>query len=341
MSISIFERRAMAEALKQFKEPKTFLLSTFFNRVKEFDTKEVDIDTFDGKRRKASYVKRKGGSVQVEAQGFETNKFEPPFIQQETVTEAEEQFNRLIGNPAYSDREAAMTAAEQMAMDLKVLDDMITRAEEFQASQAIFESLVEVKDIDDKKLRADIVFDRLGTHDDTPGTLWDNNGDPLADIRRWRRLIVQDAGVAATDIILGETALDAFLDNANVKEFLDSRRGNLVEIEQRAIELGVNFYGMIEGGIRIWSYDEWYYDEATTTEIPMVPPTKVALLSNRADLRVHYGAVKDMDGVLRRGKRMADTWVPRRDKNRIVQVQSAPLVIPVQNNSIVIGTVTS
>lgn len=341
--IDIFSRRAMDEALKQMKEPRTFLLKKFFSRVKEFDTKEIDIDTFDGKRRKAAYVKRRANSTHVETQGFTTNKYEPPYISQETVTEAEEQFNRLMGNDAYSDAEAAQTAAEQMTFDMKVLDDMITRAEEFQARQAIVDSLVEVRDIKNQKLVADITFDRKSSHADTPGVLWDAGAgsDPLADIRRWRRLIVQDAGVAATDLILGESALDAFIANEAVQNILNSRRANLAAIEQEAIELGVNFYGLVEGGIRVWSYDEWYYDEVGDAEVAMIPATAAILLSDRADLRFHYGAVKDMEGVLRKGKRMPDTWVPRRSKERIVQLQSAPLAIPVQNNSIVVGTVTS
>ncbi len=341
MAISLFTRRAMDESLKQMKTPKTFLLNRFFNRVKLFDTKVVDIDTFDGKRRKAAYVHRRANSQQVEAQGFTSEPFEAPYINEIGVTEAEEQFNRNAGNPAYGGQDASQVAADQMSFDISQIEDTIVRAEEFQAMQAIFESKVEVHDSEDDEIRADIVFQRKATHAiavPASGFWTSGTSDPHADIRGFRRLTVKNAGVSVTDLVFGELAIDVFLANAAVREILDNRRMNFGNLEAVAEELGVNFYGTIEGGIRIWSYEEFFQNTAGT-EVPLIPTKKVAAIAASADLRRHYGAVKSPEGILVPARRMIDTWVTKEDKDRVIQIQSRPLCVPVQNNGIVVAQV--
>lgn len=340
MSINLFERRTMDEALKIMKEPKTFLLNTFFKKTKEFDTKHVDIDVFDGKRRRAPYIRRRTNSTPVEKQGFDSSGFVPPYISLEMPTEAEEQFKRSIGQPVYSGESALQVAANQLAEDMADLDNQIVRTEEIQASQALFDDDVEIHDIDGKEVEANIQYGRKASHAFSAAPLWNAAGsDPLQDIRTGKRLIVQDAGVVGTDIVMGADALDAFLANQEVKDALNLRRANLAEFETRAIELGVMFYGMIEGGTRIWSYDEWYFDEILGDEREMVPKDKVLIASSEADMRRLYGAVKNPDGMLVKAMRMPDTWVEKRTKDRIIQIQSAPLVVPTQVNSTAVITV--
>ena len=80
MAISVFDTRTMLEALEMLREPKTFLLNTFFKGQNEFPTESVDIDIYKGKRRVAVYVNPKGAGQVVDRTGYKTNTYKPPYV---------------------------------------------------------------------------------------------------------------------------------------------------------------------------------------------------------------------------------------------------------------------
>lgn len=342
-SISLLNTRTMLEALEELRTPNTFLLRKFFSAQRECTTKAVDIDIYKGKRRVAAYVNRRSQGQVIDRVGYSTYTYEPPYVKPKMITTVEDLLVRQLGEVVYSgNQNAAQRASIQLGKDLAELDSIITRAEELQASQALFDGKVEVKDKDGNDVVADIDFQRSATHTidltATGEVSWDESGStPLKDIRTWKRLIVQDAGVGADIAILGSDAADEFLENADVRAVLDNRNIYNNQIGMEAQELGVTYIGTIEG-ISYYAYDEWYVDPATGTETELVPAKKVLLGSTKARCERVYGVIEDAEGVFA-AARFPKTWVVDDPSVRMLQLHSAPLLVPVQVDGFVVATV--
>jgi hypothetical protein len=342
-SISLLNTRTMLQALEELRTPNTFLLRKFFSAQKECPTKAVDIDIYKGKRRVAAYVNRRAQGQTIDRVGYSTYTYEPPYLKPKMVTTVEDLLVRQPGEVVYSgNQNAAQRAAAQLGKDLAELDSIITRAEELQASQALFDGKVEIHDQAGNDVVADIDFQRSETHTvdltATGQVSWDESGaTPLKDIRTWKRLIAQDAGVGADICILGSDAADEFLENADVRAVLDNRNVHIGSLEMEAQELGVVYIGTIEG-VAYYAYDEWYVNPSTGTETALVPAKKALLGSTRARCERVYGVIEDAEGVFA-AARFPKTWTENDPSVRLLQLHSAPLCVPVQVDGFVVATV--
>lgn len=344
MAISIFDRRTMLEALEELKVPNTFLLRKFFSRQVEADTESVDIDIQKGKRRVAVYVNPRAVGQTVDRAGYTTYTYKPPYVKPKMATVAEDLLKRQPGEVLYSgNMSPEQRAAIQLAKDLAELDGIITRAEELQASQALFDATIEVKDIGGNNVVDDIVFPREASHTvdltATGETAWDATGaDPLADLRTWRRLCLKDSGVSSDIVVMGSDALEEFLQNQQVRDRLNKDYAGIGEIVSEAVELGVVYYGRIDG-FDIYGYDEWYIDPSSGTETAIVPEKKVLVGSTRARGERVYGAIRDVEAGLAAVARFPKTWTENDPSVRWLQIHSAPLIVPVQVDAFVAATV--
>jgi hypothetical protein len=333
----------MLEALEELRTPNTFLLRKFFSAQRECTTKAVDIDIYKGKRRVAAYVNRRAQGQVIDRAGYSTYTYEPPYVKPKMVTTVEDLLVRQPGEIVYSgNQNSASRAAIQLGKDLAELDAIITRAEELQAMQALFDGAVQVLDKDGEEVVADIDFQRSDSHTidltETGEVTWDESGaTPLEDIRTWKRLIAKDAGIGADIAILGSSVADEFLKNADVRAVLDNRRMEFGNLIMEAQELGVTLFGVIEG-VAYYAYDEWYVDPATGTETELVPAKKVLLGSTKARCERVYGVIEDAEGVFA-VSRFPKTWTENDPSVRLLQLHSAPLVVPVQVDGFVVATV--
>ena len=342
--ISIFDLRTMLAALEELRTPNTFLLRKFFTAQRECPTKAVDIDIVKGKRRVAAYVNRRSQGQTVDRLGYRTDTYEPPYLKPKMITTVEDLFKRQPGEVVYSGNMSPQQRASiQLGKDLAELDSIITRSEELQAKQALFDGKVEVHDIEGHDIVDDIDFQRSGSHTidltATGEVSWDESGAlPLEDIRTWRRLNLQDSGVSSDICIMGSDAVDEFLQNEDVRKKLDNNRMNFGQIIMEAQELGVTFVGHIEG-VDYYAYDEWYIDPSTGVEGAMVPAKKILLGSTRARCERVYGAIDDVDNGVFAVARYPKTWTENDPSSRILQLHSAPLCVPVQVDAFVVATV--
>lgn len=339
MALDLFNTRSMAAAVRERRSPKGFLLKKFFSRVEQHDTAEVDIDVIRNKRRLAPFVNPLSEGKLVEHAGFSTRSIRPPYIKPKMVTTAADLLTRGVGQAVYGDQTPAQRAASRLAEELAEMDDMITRREEWMAAQALFTGSVTVTG---EGLNAVINFGYTASHDITlTGTnAWDDAAsDPIANLRAWKSIAVQDSGLVPTDAILGSAARDAFLGNAVVAAQLDRTHQATLQIQmtQAGMPDGVTYIGRIEG-LDLWTYEEYYLDDAGN-EQPMVPTKSVLLGSSRADARLHYGAIMDLDSPLVAMRRFPKSWTTPDPSARWVMLQSAPLPVPHQIDAFVIAEV--
>ena len=332
--VELFKRRTLLRALEQMKLSRNFFMRTFFSEVQEFDTEKVDIDFFDGKRTIAPHTTNRGGPVGMDKQGFKTITTLPAHIFLEDTTEAEQAFDRIIGNDIYDEMTAVQVAAELASRDMMLMESAITRTEELMAVEALTTGVINLRD-KDGAVFAEIDFQReTGFKGEQVAIAWDqSNSDPLKDIKDRRRQIHKKAGIAATDVVLGSEAADAFVRNEEVKTQLDNRRfSGIGQLELQAQELGLIFIGIIEGGIAVWEYEEYYVDPADNVEKQMFPTNGMMVGSRNADCRALYGAVKDDEGRLIRSRRFVHSYVTEKERNRMIQIETRPVPNPVQVN---------
>jgi hypothetical protein len=342
-SISLFNTRTMLQALEELRTPNTFLLRKFFTTQRECPTKSVDIDIYKGKRRVAAYVNRRAQGQSIDRIGYSTHTYDPPYLKPKMVTTVDDLLTRLPGENVYSPMSPEQRANVQLGKDLAELDSIITRSEELQAKQALFDGKIEVHDVDGNDVVDDIDFQRSATHTidltATGEVSWDESGaQPLKDLRTWRRLNLQDSGLSSDIVIMGSDAVDTFLGNAEVQEKLDNYRMELGQLVMEAQELGVTYIGRIEG-LDIYSYDEWYIDPSTGTEGALVPANKVLVGSTKARCERVYGAIDDASNGVFAVARYPKTWVENDPSVRFLQLHSAPLLVPVQVDAFTVATV--
>ncbi|MGE3319828.1 MAG: major capsid protein [Candidatus Berkiella sp.] len=326
--LNAFDTRTMLKALEQSQPPKTFLLDTFFPTISQSDTETVDIDIIKGKRKLAPFVAPMHEGKVVVDQGYHTDTFKPPYVKPKKITSAMDLLKRAPGNTIYqNDLSPIQKAAQKVGNDLRELQEMITRREEWMAAQALTTGKIHVQGDGIDKV---IDFHMRPDHKEVlaNNAKWtEPNSDPLRDLRRWQNKIVQDSGLVARTAVLGSEVLNALLDHKKVQKLLDNNRMNMGAIDPKSLPNGAKYWGRIDD-IDLFSYNEWYLDDQGI-EQPMIKENMLILGSDSARTARHYGAIQDLDATAA-VRYFPKSWTQEDPSVRFVMLQSAPLVIPHQ-----------
>lgn len=336
--IDIFDTRTMLDAIEQMKRPFTWLRDTFFGRVHQFETETVDVDIVKGKRRMAPFVSPLSEGKLVEREGFSTNTIKPGYIKPFMITTAADLLKRQPGQMLYQGGQTIeQRASAQLGKDLATLMDLIDRREEWMAAKALDLGKVTMKikaESGDKTVEVDFLM--AANHKITLAgqDVWSDtvNADPIADLQAWATRIRQDSGINPTDVVMGSDACAAIINHPKVEKKMDMRAVDMGEINPRQLPNGVSYVGRIKAPgltVDIWTYEEWYVDEDSGNEEPMVPAKKVWMGSpNTANARLH-AVIQDLEAI-EEGQaavqRFPKSWVPKNPSARHLMVQSAPLV---------------
>lgn len=336
-AISLFDTRSMLAAVEEWKTPRGFLTKLFFKTQNTFDTKFIDLDIFKGARKKASYVNPRAQGQVVERKGFKTLTVEPLYVKPKIPTVAQDLMQRLAGETIYS---GGMTpqdrAAELLVKDLKTLDDMISRSEEYQASEALLNG--KIVGLNGNEI--DFERDAANTIVLAGGDLWSaGTSDPISDLRDWKRQILQKTGLSADTVIFAADVVAAFIKNTEVQKQLNvwfSRPGN---IEPTDLGDGVTQIGYLnDPGVMIYAYDEWIED-SNGNEQPVIPAGKVLMGSSAARCSRNYGAIQDQN-ILAAVPRYPKAWVEGNDpETKWLQLHSSFIMLPENVDGFIKATV--
>lgn len=336
-TVNLYERRHMMPFVENLKKPRTFLVNKFFKRVVESAEKYLDFDVILGSRRIAPYVTRGGEGSNVMRQGYETKQYQPPMLIPILPLSEQDASKRQPGQFIYSSSGPDQQAALSVANDLAKLEELIQRNEEVQAAEALLDGKVTAKDIEGNKL-AEVNFGRKSNHTITlsGSGLWTHaDSDPLSDLRKWRKLCVQDDGLAPRAVIMGGNVLDAFLNHAKVQAKLNLRRGDMNEAIERQEIGGATYEGKIQG-FEIWTYDEWYIQNGASSESALIGDNYLLMACEEANYVRAYGGIFDEEtGAMYAAQRLPDSWTEKNPKGRFVKLESAPLMIPTRPNTTV------
>jgi hypothetical protein len=241
-------------------------------------------------------------------------------------------------------------AQAQLGKDLATLMDMIDRREEWMAAKALDLGAVTMKikgETADKTVVVDFLM--AANHKITLAgqDVWSDtvNSDPVADLQAWASRIRQDSGVNPTDVVMGTDACTAFIKHPLVQKLMDMRAVDMGEINPRQLPNGVSYVGRIKAPnltVDVWTYEEWYVDEDTLTESPMVPAKKVWMGSPKTANARLYAVIQDLEAIAEGQaavQRFPKAWIPKNPSAQHLMVQSAPLVALQQPDAFVSAAV--
>jgi len=325
--MSIYSTKAMAAAMRQNKKLGQFLLDMFFAKVDPRIGKTVEIDIIKGKRRMAPFQTPRVEGKLIEKLGFSTREYKPAYVKPKQELNAIEMTdNRSAGESAYSLQSPQEREKQALSDQLNDLEDMISRREEWMCAQQLVNGYVDVVG-EGVNYRVDLGME--ASHKITVTTLWtDIAAKPMSDIGDAIALISQDAGISANVVLGNSDTIELFLNSPDTKDKLNTRRIELGQISPEQYGENATYYGdvFIKGKkMQIWSYDEWYIDDASGNELPMLPDGKVVVTSTNADFRRHYGSIKDKKAGYAALPRFPKTWDQEDPDITWIMVQSAPL----------------
>ncbi|MGI6252128.1 MAG: major capsid protein [Aminivibrio sp.] len=338
MPVNLYDPRTMLKALRTALPAQTFIRDMFFSQRDPVETEHVDIDIVKGNRKMAPFVAPiKSGSVMAR-EGYTTNSYKPAMLKPKRQASDVDWGTRLPGETLYSGMSPDERAARLYVEDLLFLDQAITRREEWMCAKALTEGkIVQRGDGVDEEIAFPLSITTLGDDDKwTKAT-----GKPLTKLRDTRRAMVKACGIAPNTIVMGASALAAFLENAEVQTFSDKNKILLTEIEPQiplaTLEtMGVIYWGyMRDTGLYVYTYDEWYYDEGTGQEKAMIADDIILLGNPAARTSLMYGAWTEANReknsvVTHVGDRVPRSWVEDDPSVRWVQMVSRPLPVPHQ-----------
>ena len=337
MAHSIYDPRTMGKVISRMAPVRTFFKSTFFRNVETFVTETVDVDYKKGNRKLAPFVHRRIGGKTVPNTGYETKIYTPPLIAPDKVTSVDNLLKRQAGENPFSGRTPAERAVVKMAADFHELDEMITRREEWMCAQVIFTGSIPVIG---EGIEETISFDFTNNETiTTAAKKWNNAGsDPIADLKRWRKIVQKNGFVNCDICIMADDVAEAFVNHEKVRKLLDTRGYDLATIKPRELPNGVTYVGTIHGeGLDIYTYSEWFLDDWTDPSAPkqkpLVPDGELALLSTAAEYSMYYGATTLIDKKTEEfytveGARVPDSWAERKPARRFLQLNSNPRPVP-------------
>lgn len=337
MSLGLYEPRTMGELVERIPPVRTFLRDTFFRNVRTFVTKRIDVDFKKGQRTLAPFVHPKNGGGFIPGQGYRTQNYEPPTIAPYKITTAHDLLHRTPGENPYSGKSPTERAVEKLAEDMRELQDMIARREEWMAASAIFTGTIPIVG-DGLNEVIDFSFTNRETITTAAKKWSSDSSDPLADLERWHTQVQKNGYVNCNLCIMSADTANAFVHHGKVKDILDIKAYDLAVIAPRQMPNGVTYIGTIHKlGLDIYQYNTWYLDDWTTPDVPeekpLVPEGTLALLSTEAQYSMYYGAIVLLDEttgqfITQEGRMVPQSWTAHRPDRRFLQLNSRPLPVP-------------
>ena len=314
----------------------TVFLDLFFREVLNHDTEEVYIDRVTDKPRLTPFVHPLSQGKVIDSQGFTTNVVKPAYVKDLRVHNPLKAMKRRAGEALNGTLTPAQRQQANIVADLADQNRMMTRRLEVMAIEAVRDGRATIIG---EGYNAVVNFGRDASLTKTLLTTsrWSDvtasGPDIPAQLESWSQEIADfDGSVDA--VIMDVLAWNLFRVHPSVKGLLEIRRGDnssLVLSPETAIRAGVQYKGML-GNFQIWVYTGSYIDPADGLTKKYMPDNTVVLAGSRVEGVRHYGAIMDVDVLVARD-RYAQSWTEKNPSRRMLQMESAPLMVPYRPNS--------
>lgn len=290
-----YTTREMIEAIEITPPVRNFLTRTFFPVEKTHVTEKVEFDVKKGKRIMAPFVSPRIGGKVITRQGFKTKEFTTPRLAPERPLTLDDLSKRALGENVYSRRTPSEREDELLAQDYRDLDDSIQRRVEWMCRQILFEGKLDVVDKEaGVDFQIDYGFDNILVL--TSDNFWSlSTVNPMPVLKKLRRQIIKDTASAPDVLVFASDIIDIFLDNPFIKEAMNIRNMQNIEIKPRVVDDALTFYGRIaELGMDIYSYDEVFINDEGKEE-GVIPAGACLMAHSKGEGAIDYGLINQME----------------------------------------------
>jgi len=348
MAIEIYNTAVLNGVVDRLIPVPSPFLDLFFGSVINHDTEEVYFDVATDKPRITPFVHPLSEAGVVDSAGYSTKSVKPAYLKDLRVHNPLKALKRRAGEAMLGSMTPMQRQMANIADDIADQNRMAARRMEVMAIEAIRDGRATIIG---KGFNAVVDF---GRHADLTETLSSNDRwsvvdasapDIPAQLEEWSQEIANFGG--NVEIVIMDVKAWNLLRKApsivnGEKGLLDIRRGDdssLIISPKIAIEAGLQYKGMI-GNFPIYVYTGEYIDPADGQTKKYMPDNTVLMAGRAVEGVRHYGAIMDVDVLVSRD-RYVQSWVEKNPSRRMLQLESAPLLVPYRPNSSKKITVTS
>ncbi len=345
--MNIYDTNALIQVVPNLKLSQNWLLDRFFTNIIEADTEEVSIDVDVGKRRMSPFVSPLVEGKLVEQRRYQTNTFKPAYIKDKRAPDLRKPVRRMIGERIGGDMTGAEREMANLEFEMTDQMDMITRRLEWMAASALLNGSVTVAGEGFPTVVVDFGRDPALTVAKTSTAKWTaanvvaGNASPTTDIEAWQRQALKSSGAVVDNLIFTTSSWLGFIADPLLKGAIFYPRlgeaGNTVDPGAQ-IDRGGVFKGKW-GQYNLWVYNDWYVDPITNVETPIIPDGTVIMCGpDLMGIRA-FGQILDPAFNYAALPFAPKTWVMEDPAQRLLLMQSAPLIIPARVNACFAATV--
>ena len=296
MAYDAFSTRVLLQAVEQMSPPAKLLGQLYFPKTETLPGEYADVDVVNIKAKVATYADENDESTLVEKPTRTMSSIKIPSIALKARLTPSDLLRRPVGMSQYA---GLQNEAEEINKQIKYLTEMVYRAVELQASQALQTGVITLTG---NGISNTVTFGRDAALTYTIGTTkWDQaTGNPLQDLETICKLILAKSGMLPDKVVMGSDALAAFMGNPIVAAQFNMFNANYGMLAPEKLDAdGAAYLGkvMIPGfHLDVYSYPLGYLD-STNTYQPFVAAKKVIVGSSMARNQKVFGAIRDVDGI--------------------------------------------
>ena len=344
-----YDTNALVQVVPNLKTAQNWLLDRFFPNLVEADTEYVSIDVDVGIRRMSPFVSPLVEGKLVEQRRYQTNTFKPAYIKDKRAPDLRKPVRRMIGERiggTLSGREREMADLE---FEMTDQIDMLNRRLEWMAASALTAGAVTItgdgfpSTLIDFGRNANLTITLTGSNRWGQSANFDTAGlDPIPtqNLETWQTSILKYSGAVATDIIFTTTPWKYFMRAEGVQGAIIypafANSGNNVDPGPRIVKGAV--YKGRWGQYDLWLYNDWYVD-ANNVEQPMIADGTVIMAGPMVMGTRAFGQILDPSFNYEPMAYAPKTWVTEDPAQRMIMMQSSPIVIPSRVNACLAATV--
>ena len=347
MNLNLYSTLTLLQAIDKIMPTNTFFRDTFFPGADVFATENILVDFRKSRRKMAPFVAPRSKGVSIQREGYRTDNYTPPKMAPQRPITVDDIMIRGMGESVFSQRTPADRQVELLAKDMAEFTAMMDRREEWMAAQLICGGVITMYGYSER-LNTNIEISTMdfgftNTVALTSTARWGQSAAAIyQNLHDWRLQTVQASGKAPTMCILGESAYLAFINDADIQKKMAMYTGQIVVSQPSVKNDALIYIATIPGlGLELYTYSDWYVDEASGNELPFVPLNACILgRPNMGGFR--YGAVTQLENgqfVTYEGKRVPKSWADEDADTRMLRISSRPLVVPEDVSDWFYGTV--
>lgn len=336
----------LIQVVPTLKRAQKFLLDKFFPNIKTSDTEYVAIDIDVGLRRMSPFVSPLVEGKLVEQRRYQTNIYKPPYIKDKRAPDLRKPVMRMIGE-RIGGGELSGAEREMANINFEMADqiDILDRRLEWMAAQALRTGTLTVSgegfptEVIDFGRDPSLTVALTGNATWTAANVVTSSGgigtaSPADNIESWQQQVLKMSGGVVTDIVFTTSAWAGFKKDPQLKGAIIlpglQEFGNAVNAGPQ-IQRGAVYKGRW-GQYNLWVYNDWYIDD-NNVEQPMLPDGTVLLCGDDLLGTRAYGMILDPAFNYQGLPYAPKTWVENDPAQRILLMQSSPLVIPSRVNA--------